>query len=138
MMRVFLRKQSKRERSAFLLTPKCFMENVGFAFLPVGCCYCGVVVVMQVSEKEQSVVLTDKGYDDCDRILGKSMFDPRDPWAPFIINSVKAKEIFTRDKVTRRWWAQFNDMPPFSDEPRVATVWHHCGPTARLAATCRQ
>ncbi|CAN0024513.1 unnamed protein product, partial [Ectocarpus fasciculatus] len=51
-----------------------------------------------VSEKEQSVVLTDKGYDDCDRILGKSMFDPRDPWAPFIINSVKAKEIFTRDK----------------------------------------
>ncbi|CAM9736693.1 unnamed protein product [Pylaiella littoralis] len=51
-----------------------------------------------VSEKDQSVVLTDKGYDDCDRILGKSMFDPRDPWAPFIINSVKAKEIFTRDK----------------------------------------
>lgn len=45
------------------------------------------------------MVLTDKGYDDCDRILGKSMFDPRDPWAPFVINSVKAKEIFTRDKV---------------------------------------
>ena len=52
-----------------------------------------------MSEKDQSVVLTDKGYDDCDRILGKSMFDPRDPWAPFVINSVKAKEIFTRDKV---------------------------------------
>eukprot|EP00752_Nemacystus_decipiens_P005037 g4574.t2 len=51
-----------------------------------------------VSEKDQSVVLSDKGYDDFDRILGKSMFDPRDPWAPFVINSVKAKEIFTRDK----------------------------------------
>ena len=53
----------------------------------------------KVSEKDQAVSLTDKGYDDCDRILGKSMFDPRDPWAPFVINSVKAKELFTRDKV---------------------------------------
>ena len=53
----------------------------------------------QVSEKDQAVSLTDKGYDDCDRILGKSMFDPRDPWAPFVINSVRAKELFTRDKV---------------------------------------
>lgn len=54
---------------------------------------------MQVSEKDQSVVLTDKGYDDCDRILGKSIFDPRDPWAPYVINSIKAKELFTKDKV---------------------------------------
>lgn len=53
-----------------------------------------------MSEKDQAVSLTDKGYDDCDRIIGKSIFDPRDPWAPFIINSVKAKELFTRDKVS--------------------------------------
>lgn len=52
-----------------------------------------------MSEKDQSVVLTDKGYDDCDRILGKSIFDPRDPWAPYVINSIKAKELFTKDKV---------------------------------------
>ena len=57
------------------------------------------IVVLQVSEKDQSVVLTDKGYDDCDRILGKSIFDPRDPWAPYVINSIKAKELFTKDKV---------------------------------------
>lgn len=52
----------------------------------------------QVSEKDQAVTLTDKGYDDCERILGRSIFDPRDPWAPFVINSLKAKELFTRDK----------------------------------------
>ncbi|CAN0048466.1 unnamed protein product, partial [Discosporangium mesarthrocarpum] len=51
-----------------------------------------------VNEKEQSVVLTDRGYDDCDRVLGKSMFDPRDPWAPFIINSLRSKELLTKDK----------------------------------------
>lgn len=53
----------------------------------------------QVDEKEQAIILTDRGYDDCDKVLGKSIFDPKDPWAPFIINSLKAKELFTKDKV---------------------------------------
>ncbi|CAM9922034.1 unnamed protein product, partial [Phaeothamnion confervicola] len=51
-----------------------------------------------VNEKEQSVVLTDKGFTDVERALGKSMFDPRDPWAPFVLAAVKAKELYRRDR----------------------------------------
>ncbi|CAM9169714.1 unnamed protein product [Chrysoparadoxa australica] len=50
------------------------------------------------NEKDQSVLLTDKGYSDVEKILGKTMFDPADPWAPYVINALKAKELFTKDK----------------------------------------
>lgn len=61
-----------------------------------------VLCFSQVSEKDQSIILTDRGYDDCEKVLGRSIFDPRDPWAPFVVNGLKAKELFTKDKVTYR------------------------------------
>jgi preprotein translocase subunit SecA len=51
-----------------------------------------------VKEKDQMVIMTDRGYADVEKMLGKSMFDAADPWAPYVINSLKAKELFVKDK----------------------------------------
>ena len=51
-----------------------------------------------VDEKAHSVLLTEKGYEDSEKVIGKSLFDPQDPWAALITNALKAKEIFTKDK----------------------------------------
>jgi len=52
----------------------------------------------QVSEKEQNVLLTETGLADCSKALGGiDLFDAADPWAPYIQNALKAKEIFKKD-----------------------------------------
>jgi preprotein translocase subunit SecA len=51
-----------------------------------------------VKEKDQMVIMTDRGYADVEKMLGKSMFDAADAWAPYVINSLKAKELFVKDK----------------------------------------
>eukprot|EP00968_Pinguiococcus_pyrenoidosus_P010920 scaffold873_cov252-Pinguiococcus_pyrenoidosus.AAC.18 len=52
----------------------------------------------EVDLKGKTVELTDRGYEDAARALGgRDLFDPKDPWAPFIVNAVKAKELFKRD-----------------------------------------
>lgn len=51
-----------------------------------------------VNEKEQTVLLTEKGYSDLENALKvDDLFDTREPWAPFILNSLKAKEVFKKD-----------------------------------------
>jgi len=51
-----------------------------------------------INEKEQSVLLTERGYADLERALGVTdLFDARNPWASFIMNAVKAKEVFKKD-----------------------------------------
>lgn len=51
-----------------------------------------------VNEKEQAVLLTERGYSDLERALNVSdLFDPKNPWASFITNSLKAKEVFKKD-----------------------------------------
>ncbi|KAA8498206.1 Protein translocase subunit SecA [Porphyridium purpureum] len=51
-----------------------------------------------VNEKEQSVILSEAGTDICERALKvSSLFDPANPWAPFISNALKAKEILKAD-----------------------------------------
>ena len=48
--------------------------------------------------KEQSVLMTDRGYEDIEKALGiEDLFNPADPWAPYLINALKAKELFKRD-----------------------------------------
>jgi len=52
--------------------------------------------------KNKNVVLNERGYKDCEKALGvTSLFEePADAsgaWAPFILNAVKAKELFTKD-----------------------------------------
>uniref|UniRef100_A0A6U4GUK1 Protein translocase subunit SecA n=1 Tax=Phaeomonas parva TaxID=124430 RepID=A0A6U4GUK1_9STRA len=52
----------------------------------------------EVDMKGKTAELTDRGFADASRALGgKDLFDPKDPWAPFVVNAVKAKEIFKKD-----------------------------------------
>eukprot|EP00960_Hanusia_phi_P065036 765983-Hanusia_phi.AAC.4 len=51
-----------------------------------------------VDEKSQSVTLTERGFADVEKILNvKDLFNPKDPWSPYIINALKAKTLFKKD-----------------------------------------
>ena len=44
------------------------------------------------------MLLTDEGFEKAENLLGVSdLFDPKDPWAHYIFNAIKAKELFTKD-----------------------------------------
>ncbi len=52
----------------------------------------------EVDEKQRNVTLTDEGYAKAESLLGVSdLFDPADPWAHYITNALKAKELFIKD-----------------------------------------
>jgi preprotein translocase subunit SecA len=51
----------------------------------------------EVDIKGQLVTMTDDGFSTTEKLLGKPMFDPADPWAPFVMNAIKAKELFEKD-----------------------------------------
>jgi preprotein translocase subunit SecA len=40
----------------------------------------------------------EQGYEDAEEILGvKDLYDPREQWASYVLNAIKAKELFLRD-----------------------------------------
>ena len=52
----------------------------------------------EVDEKQRNVTLTDEGYAKAEQLLGVAdLFNPEDPWAHFINNALKAKELFIKD-----------------------------------------
>ena len=52
----------------------------------------------EVDEKQRSCVLTDEGFAKAEKFLGLSdLYDPKDPWAHYITNALKAKELFVKD-----------------------------------------
>ncbi len=52
----------------------------------------------EVDEKARNILMTDEGFIKAEETLGVSdLFDPKDPWAHYIFNAVKAKELFTCD-----------------------------------------
>ncbi|MFN6340418.1 MAG: preprotein translocase subunit SecA [Cyanobacteriota bacterium] len=52
----------------------------------------------EVDEKRRNVTLTDQGYAHAATILGvQDLYDSTDPWAHFINNALKAKELFAKD-----------------------------------------
>ena len=52
----------------------------------------------EVDEKQRSCTLTDEGFAKVEQLVGVSdLYDPKDPWAHYITNALKAKELFTRD-----------------------------------------
>jgi len=52
----------------------------------------------EVDEKARNVLPTDEGFAEAERLLGvKDLFDPEDPWAHFVFNAIKAKELFLKD-----------------------------------------
>lgn len=51
-----------------------------------------------VNEKEQSVLLTERGYSDLEQALKvDDLFDAKNPWASYITNALKAKDVFKKD-----------------------------------------
>lgn len=54
----------------------------------------------EVDEKARNVLLTDEGYIKAEELLGvQDLFDPQDPWAHYIFNAIKAKELFIKDVI---------------------------------------
>ncbi|BEV35479.1 preprotein translocase subunit SecA [Synechococcus sp. M16CYN] len=52
----------------------------------------------EVDEKQRSCTLTDEGFAKAEQILGvQDLFNPQDPWAHYITNALKAKELFVKD-----------------------------------------
>jgi preprotein translocase subunit SecA len=49
----------------------------------------------KVDEKNKNVILTDKGSKQIEKILSiQDLYDPRDPWIPYIINALKANALY--------------------------------------------
>lgn len=52
----------------------------------------------EVDEKARSVLLTDEGFGKAEELLGVTdLYDQENPWAHYIFNAIKAKELFTGD-----------------------------------------
>ncbi|MGM3306810.1 preprotein translocase subunit SecA [Anabaena sp. WFMT] len=52
----------------------------------------------EVDEKARNVLLSDEGFAEAENLLGVTdLFDPEDPWAHFMFNAIKAKELFLKD-----------------------------------------
>ena len=52
----------------------------------------------EVDEKARNVLMTDEGFAHAEEMLGVSdLYDPENPWAHYISNAIKAKELFTKD-----------------------------------------
>ena len=52
----------------------------------------------EVDEKARNVLMTDEGFARAEQILGVTdLYDPENPWAHYISNAIKAKELFTKD-----------------------------------------
>jgi preprotein translocase subunit SecA len=51
-----------------------------------------------VDEKARNVILNDTGTVKSEEMLnGQDLYDPLNPWAPYILNAIKAKELFIKD-----------------------------------------
>ena len=49
----------------------------------------------KVDEKNKNIVLTDNGSRQIEKILRiQDLYDPRDPWIPYVINAIKANALF--------------------------------------------
>ncbi len=52
----------------------------------------------EVDEKARNVLMTDDGFEKAEKLLGvEDLFDRENPWAHYIFNALKAKELFTKD-----------------------------------------
>lgn len=49
----------------------------------------------QVDEKNKNIILTEQGSKQIEKILRiQDLYDPRNPWIPYIINAIKANALF--------------------------------------------
>lgn len=60
--------------------------------------YLSKIIHYEVDEKARNIVLTEEGIIKCEDILNNGgLYNPEDPWASYIFNAIKAKELFTKD-----------------------------------------
>nr|YP_009392002.1 preprotein-translocase subunit a [Periphykon beckeri]ARW60350.1 preprotein-translocase subunit a [Periphykon beckeri] len=53
----------------------------------------------KVEEKSKNIILTEKGISKCERILRiKNLYDAKSRWIKYILNAIKAKELFLRNR----------------------------------------
>ncbi|KAL6621241.1 hypothetical protein ACP70R_033673 [Stipagrostis hirtigluma subsp. patula] len=51
-----------------------------------------------VDQKQRNVLLTEQGYADAEEILDiNDLYDPREQWASYVLNAIKAKALFLKD-----------------------------------------
>ena len=49
----------------------------------------------KVDEKNKNIILTEQGSKQVEQILRiQDLYDPRDPWIPYVINAIKANALF--------------------------------------------
>lgn len=49
----------------------------------------------KIDEKNKNVILTEEGSKQIEQILSiQDLYDPRDPWIPYVINAIKANALF--------------------------------------------
>ncbi|MBE9240232.1 preprotein translocase subunit SecA [Synechocystis salina] len=52
----------------------------------------------EVDEKQRNVLMNDEGFEKAEQLLKTNdLFDKNDPWAHYIFNAIKAKELFLKD-----------------------------------------
>nr|ASO75885.1 preprotein translocase subunit SecA [Storeatula sp. CCMP1868] len=52
----------------------------------------------EVDEKARNILLSDSGILKCEQLLEtKDLYNVQSPWAPYIFNAIKAKELFIKD-----------------------------------------
>ena len=52
----------------------------------------------QIDEKNKNIILTDQGSKQIEQILSiQDLYDPRDPWIPYIINAIKANALYFKN-----------------------------------------
>jgi preprotein translocase subunit SecA len=60
--------------------------------------YLELNVHFEIDEKNKNVLLTNQGTIQIEKILGiQDLYNPRDPWIPYIINGIRASYLFFHD-----------------------------------------
>ena len=57
--------------------------------------YLNSEIHFKVDEKNKNIILTDEGSKQIEKILRiQDLYDPREPWIPYVINAIKANALF--------------------------------------------
>ncbi|EME28457.1 [pt] preprotein translocase subunit A [Galdieria sulphuraria] len=52
----------------------------------------------EIDYKYRNIILKDKGIVKCEKLLNiNDLYDIKDPWAPYILNALRAKELFQKN-----------------------------------------
>lgn len=60
--------------------------------------YLEINVHFKIDEKNKNIILTEQGTKQIEKILNiEDLYNPKDPWIPYIINAIKANTLFFRN-----------------------------------------